>query len=95
MQFKQVRTENLHIEDWHIRPGETWALLGRNGAGKRLVAALICQEAQPESFQRLEEGLASSNCLAIQCECQMLLEQRQVLIFPVADEYDCGICLTG
>lgn len=41
MQLTNVETEHLRIPHWRIEPGECWAVLGRNGAGKRHLADLL------------------------------------------------------
>ena len=41
MQLTNVETEHLHIPHWRVEPGECWAVLGRNGAGKRHLADLL------------------------------------------------------
>ena len=34
---------------WHMQPGECWAVLGRNGSGKRYLAGLLCGTEEIES----------------------------------------------
>lgn len=42
MQLRNLRTAHLTIDNWHMQPGECWAVLGRNGSGKRYLAGLLC-----------------------------------------------------
>ena len=50
MIFQQFKTENLHIEHWAIQSGQCWAVVGRNGSGKKhLAQALLEQQNFPEN----------------------------------------------
>ena len=52
MIFKQFKTNNLVIEHWPIELGQCWAVLGRNGSGKKhLAQALLNQQLLPENSQ--------------------------------------------
>ena len=42
MHISNLRTPHLSIDDWQLAPGQCWAVLGRNGAGKRYLAQLLC-----------------------------------------------------
>ena len=42
MHLSHLRTPHLSIDDWQLAPGQCWAVLGRNGAGKRHLAQLLC-----------------------------------------------------
>lgn len=41
MHFANIRSEHLNIPDWTIKRGECWAVLGRNGSGKRQLGQLV------------------------------------------------------
>jgi molybdate transport system ATP-binding protein len=49
MQLRNIRTPHLHIDDWRVQAGECWAVLGRNGSGKRHLADVITGKAEPQS----------------------------------------------
>lgn len=50
MIFQQFKTQSLNIEHWHIEAGQCWAVLGRNGSGKKhLAQALLDQQQLPEN----------------------------------------------
>ncbi len=51
MIFQQFKTQSLNIEHWHIEAGQCWAVLGRNGSGKKhLAQALLDQQLLPENM---------------------------------------------
>lgn len=41
MQLHQIKTPHLDIAHWQVQRGECWAVLGRNGSGKRHLADLL------------------------------------------------------
>ncbi len=41
VQFLKLRTPHLFIEHWLLQRGECWAVLGRNGSGKRHLAQVL------------------------------------------------------
>ncbi len=47
MQLKNIRYEGLNIENWEIKPGETWCLLGGNASGKSLLASILTGDIKP------------------------------------------------
>lgn len=49
MIFQQFQTSNLSIEHWLIESGQCWAVVGRNGSGKKhLAQALLDQQNLPQ-----------------------------------------------
>lgn len=77
MQFKHVSTQQLSIKDWQIDASQTWALLGRNGAGKRLVADLICGTTQPTSGQIVA---AIEDVVVVSFESQQSLYEEELYL---------------
>jgi molybdate transport system ATP-binding protein len=49
MQLRDLRTPHLHIDYWQVQPRECWAVLGRNGSGKRHLAHILTGKAEPSS----------------------------------------------
>jgi len=49
VQLSNIRTSHVTIDDWQILPHQCWAVLGRNGSGKRHLADLLSGRSQPES----------------------------------------------
>lgn len=50
MIFQQFKTQSLNIDYWPIETGQCWAVLGRNGSGKKhLAQALLDQQLLPEN----------------------------------------------
>ncbi len=50
MIFQQFNTPYLNIEHWPIESGQCWAVVGRNGSGKKhLAQALLDQQKLPEN----------------------------------------------
>lgn len=41
MRCSSLRTDNLYIDDWLIESGQCWAILGRNGSGKKALGQLL------------------------------------------------------
>lgn len=44
-------TSTLHIPHWQIQPGECWAVIGRNGAGKHHLNNLLTGKTVPQTGQ--------------------------------------------
>ena len=42
--FSSVRAGLLSIDQWSIEAGQCWAVVGRNGSGKRLLGRLLCDD---------------------------------------------------
>lgn len=61
-------TSTLHIPNWQIQPGECWAVIGRNGAGKHHLNNLL-----------MGKAIAASGTFALSCSRVGLLsfEQQQ------------------
>ncbi len=75
MHLKNIHTEQLSIKDWHILPGQCWAVIGRNGSGKQLLANLITGKAQ------LQQGDLShdfSNIEVLSFEAQQNLYENEL-----------------
>ncbi|MBN4075753.1 MAG: hypothetical protein COA71_13190 [SAR86 cluster bacterium] len=52
MIFQQYLTSHLNIKHWSIEFGQCWAVVGRNGSGKKhLAQALLTQQSTPENSQ--------------------------------------------
>jgi len=52
MIFQQFQTDKLNIEHWSIEHGQCWAVIGRNGSGKKhLAQALLDQQHNSENKQ--------------------------------------------
>jgi molybdate transport system ATP-binding protein len=47
--LSNISTPHLQIDDWLTKPGECWAVLGRNGSGKRHLADLLCALTVPDT----------------------------------------------
>ena len=59
MIFQQFHTQDLHIEHWAIEPGQCWAVLGRNGSGKKLLAQALLDQQQLPEYRDLSFSLLS------------------------------------
>jgi len=70
MHLKNILTSQLTIQDWQINPDQCWAVIGRNGSGKQLLANLISGETA------LEQGEMSHNFSKI---AVLSFEQQQSL----------------
>ena len=46
VQLRHIRTPHLSIDDWRTQAGECWAVLGRNGSGKRHLADVMTGKAE-------------------------------------------------
>jgi molybdate transport system ATP-binding protein len=46
VQLRNIRTPHLAIDNWQMLPDQCWAILGRNGSGKRHLADLLCGRSQ-------------------------------------------------
>lgn len=42
--IKNLRHEHLRIDDWEVSPGQSWAIVGRNGAGKQYLDKALLGE---------------------------------------------------
>ncbi|MEY4641073.1 MAG: hypothetical protein RLZZ227_1067 [Pseudomonadota bacterium] len=49
MQFLALKTPHLDIDHLQLQRGECWAVLGRNGAGKRQLADILTGKVEPQS----------------------------------------------
>ncbi len=59
MIFQQFHTQHLNIKHWSLEPGQCWAVLGRNGSGKKLLAQAILDQLALAQNQHLKAKLLS------------------------------------
>ena len=75
MHLNNIHTEQLSIKDWHILPGQCWAVIGRNGSGKQLLANLIAGKTE------LQQGNLShdfTNIEILSFEAQQSLYENEL-----------------
>lgn len=48
MHIESLQYQQLDIRDWNIEPGQCWAVIGRNGSGKRLLGQVLADLADNE-----------------------------------------------
>jgi molybdate transport system ATP-binding protein len=49
VQLLNLKTPHLTIDQWQLQRGECWAVLGRNGSGKRHLADILTGKVEPQS----------------------------------------------
>tara|TARA_R110000772_G_scaffold218033_3_gene328654 strand:- start:886 stop:2250 length:1365 start_codon:yes stop_codon:yes gene_type:complete len=59
MIFQQFLTQHLYIEHWAIEAGQCWAVLGRNGSGKKQLAQALLDQQQLPEYSDLSFSLLS------------------------------------
>lgn len=75
MLLKNILTTHLNIQDWQISPDQCWAVIGRNGSGKQLLANLISGETE------LVQGELShdfNNIVVLSFEQQQYLYEQEL-----------------
>ncbi len=75
MHLENIVTEQLRIHDWQINPHQCWAVIGRNGSGKQLLANLISSETP------LDQGQMSHdfhNIVVLSFEQQQCLYEQEL-----------------
>lgn len=53
IEIRDIDTTQLKIDEWTIKPGECWAVVGRNGSGKKGLGQLIREDLQPSPSLRI------------------------------------------
>lgn len=87
--FSNVITSSIRIEDWVVRPGECWAVLGRNGSGKQHLSNLLTGKLELRSgsvshqFQRI-------GVLSFEQQQQFFEQELKNDDTDVMDEVDIG-----
>ena len=77
MRLQDIKTDHLDISHWQLAPDQCWAVIGRNGSGKQLLANLLSGETP------LENGEIShdfSRIAVLSFEKQQLLYERELKI---------------
>lgn len=77
MFFKSVSTPYLNIDDWKIKAGECWAVIGRNGSGKKQLGQLLAGEA--ESVEG-DYSLKPGNTIILSFESQQAFYENEIKI---------------
>lgn len=75
MLFQDVSTDRLHIARWELGPAQCWAVIGRNGSGKQLLANLISGETPLKSGEIRHDF---RNIAVLSFEKQQSLYEREL-----------------
>ena len=75
MHLNNIHTEQLSIKDWHILPGQCWAVIGRNGSGKQLLANLIAGKTE---LQQCNVSHDFTNIEILSFEAQQSLYENEL-----------------
>lgn len=75
MHLTNILTEHLNILDWQVKSNQCWAVIGRNGSGKQLLANLISGESELEQGEMNHDF---SNIVVLSFEQQQLLYEQEL-----------------
>lgn len=75
MQLSNIHTPYLTIDAWQLLPHQCWAVLGRNGSGKRHLADLLSGQSTPEAGSLTH---AWRNIVVLSFERQQALYEQEL-----------------
>ncbi|MDG2175404.1 MAG: ATP-binding cassette domain-containing protein [Gammaproteobacteria bacterium] len=89
MLLQDIKTDQLHIDQWELQPEQCWAVLARNGSGKKMLSGVITGESLLKTGS-VTHDLANIGVLSFEAQQALYEHELKIDDSDFMDRLDTG-----